>query len=148
MTPEDVDAMRSWHYPDPYGNYDLDADPDDTALMLSEIAAGGRWYAAVDAGRGELVGFFEFVVEEGDVEIGLGLRPDLIGSGRGASFVEAGLSFAQDAWSPRTFSLDVFPWNERAITVYERGGFVRGEVYTRRFEGGAERVFLRMSRPA
>jgi len=44
--------------------------------------------------------------------------------------------------------LDVFPWNERAIKAYEHAGFERGEVYVRRFDGGIERRFLRMSRLA
>ena len=70
------------------------------------------------------------------------------GSGLGAAFVEAAMGFARDRWAPRSFGLDVFPLNERAIRSYERAGFSRGEIYLRRFDGGNEVTFLRMGRPA
>jgi ribosomal-protein-alanine N-acetyltransferase len=148
MTADDVEAMRTWHYPEPYQMYDLNADPGDTDLMLAELASGERWFSVMDPDLDELVGFFEFVVLDREIEIGLGLRPDLTGRSLGASLVEAGLAFARPRWSPTTFWLDVFPWNERAIKAYERAGFERGEVYTRRFDGGVERRFLRMTRQA
>ncbi|MEA2580904.1 MAG: [ribosomal protein S18]-alanine N-acetyltransferase [Actinomycetota bacterium] len=148
MGSDDVQAMRTWRYPEPYQTYDSDSDPGDVELMLTEIASGERWFAVVDPATDELAGFFEFVITGAEIEIGLGLRPDLTGHGLGASLVEAGLAFAGERWAPRTFALDVFPWNQRAIKVYERAGFVRGDVYTRHFDGGVERRFLRMTRPA
>ena len=147
MAADDVEVMRTWHYPEPYQTYDLDADPGDIDLILAEIVTGERQFVVVDPDEEGLCGFFRFVVLEDVVEIGLGLRPDLTGRGAGASFVETGLAFARARWSPSTFALDVFPWNERAIKAYERAGFARGDVYTRRFGGGTERRFLRMSRP-
>lgn len=147
MTAADVDDMRGWRYPEPYATYDSGSDPAEDDLMLAELAEE-RWFAVVDPGSGALLGFFEFVVLDDEVEIGLGLRPDLTGHGHGVSLVETGLAFARHRWSPQTFSLDVFPWNERAIIVYERAGFERGTVYIRHFDGGVEREFLRMSRAA
>ena len=85
---------------------------------------------------------------DGEVELGLGMRPDRTGLGLGAAFVEAAMAFARDRWVPRSFGLDVFPWNERAIRSYERAGCSRGEVYVRRFDGGNEVTFLRMGRRA
>ena len=148
MTADDVAVMRTWRYPEPYQTYDLDSDPGDVDLMLAEIANGERWFAVVGPGEEGLIGFFGFAVLEDVVEIGLGLRPDLTGRGAGPAFVETGLAFARTRWSPSTFALDVFPWNERAIRAYERAGFVRGDIYIRHFDGGNQRRFLRMSRPA
>ncbi|MGZ5350882.1 MAG: GNAT family N-acetyltransferase [Actinomycetota bacterium] len=116
--------------------------------MLAVAASGEGWYAAEDAEAGELVGFFEFVLGGGVIEAGLGLRPDLTGRGLGAGFLEQGLAFARERWAPATFALDVYEWNERAIRTYEHAGFVRGEVYVRRFADGIEKEFLRMTRPA
>lgn len=151
MTAQDVEVMRVWRYPAPYEMYDLETDPDDIALMLADIASKERWFAVSDGGDDgddDVAGFVEFVMVDGEVELGLGLRPDLTGIGLGVQLVEATLAFARTHWSPITFVLDVFPWNERAIKTYERAGFVQGDVYTRHFENGAERRFLRMSRPA
>ena len=149
MTADDIKVMRTWHYPEPYQTYDLDSDPDDVDLMLADIASGDRYFAVVDPDTDALIGFFAFVLMEGEaeVEIGLGLRPDLTGLGLGPTLVESGMAYARTRWSPSTFALDVFPWNARAIKAYERAGFARGDVYTRSFDGGTERRFLRMSRP-
>jgi ribosomal-protein-alanine N-acetyltransferase len=148
ITVDDVHEMRTWRYPPPYERYDLDADPSEVDLMLAAAASGEGWYAATHAETGELVGFFEFVILGDEVEVGLGLRPGLTGRRLGAGYLEAGLAFARERWSPARFALDVSPWNERAIRAYERAGFVRGEVYVRRFEQGDEKEFLRMARPA
>ena len=150
MTSDDVEAMRVWHYPAPYEVYDGESDPGDIELMLADIGSKDRWFAVVGLQGDDLVGFFEFKPADGaqELEIGLGLRPDLTGIGLGAAFVEAGLVFARARWAPETFVLDVLPWNDRAIKAYERAGFVRGEEHLRRFEGGVERRFLRLSRRA
>jgi ribosomal-protein-alanine N-acetyltransferase len=148
LTVADVEAMRAWRYDPPYERYDLDADPSDVDLMLAAAASGEGWYAADDVETGELVGFFEFVIGDDGIEVGLGLRPDLTGRGLGPGYLEQGLAVARERWSPATFSLDVYEWNERAIRAYERAGFARGEVYRRRFPDGNEKDFLRMTRPA
>ena len=82
-----------------------------------------------------------------DLEIGLGLRPDLTGRGLGAAFLAAGLDFARERFAPDRFTLAVATFNERAITVYKRAGFARGRVYMH-WTNGAEWEFLEMSSPA
>jgi ribosomal-protein-alanine N-acetyltransferase len=148
LTTADVRAIETWRYPSPYDRYDLAADPGDVDIMLAAAGSGEGWFAADDAETGELVGFFEFVVLAGEVEIGLGLRPDLTGLGLGPAYIESGLAFARDRWAPVRFALDVYPWNERAIRAYEHGGFTRGDRYVRSFDDGNEREFLRMTRLA
>ena len=144
LVSSDVDVMCTWRYDPPYERYDVDADPSDVDLMLS----GEGWYAADDAETGELVGFFEFIATGDEIEVGLGLRPDLTGRGLGAEYLAQGLDFARERWAPATFWLDVYEWNVRAIRAYERAGFVRGDVHLRRFDDGNEKEFLRMTCPA
>ena len=154
FTQGDVDQIASWRYPPPYHVYDVSEDPS-MDEMRDESRWGASWFAVEDAASGALVGFLELVTSESEseagtqveVEVGLGLRPDLTGCGIGAGFVHAALDFSRDRWSPLSFALDVFPWNERAIRCYERAGFERGEVYNRRFDDGNEVTFLRMTRP-
>jgi ribosomal-protein-alanine N-acetyltransferase len=59
----------------------------------------------------------------------------------------AGLEFARERYAPARFRLAVAAFNQRAIRVYERAGFHRGELYMHRTNGG-EHPFLRMERPA
>jgi ribosomal-protein-alanine N-acetyltransferase len=154
FTRADADAIASWRYSPPYDAYDVLEDPSWEEEIFDEARWGASYFAVDDAGSGDLVGFYELVAtgsdSDGDVEveIGLGLRPDLTGHGVGASFVDAAMAFARERWHPRTFALDVLPWNERAIRAYERAGFARGEVYLRTFPDGNEVTFLRMTRPA
>jgi ribosomal-protein-alanine N-acetyltransferase len=148
LTTADVRAIETWRYPWPYDRYDLATDPGEVDIMLAAADSGEGWFAADDAETGELVGFLEFVVLADEVEIGLGLRPDLTGRGLGAAYIESGLAFARGRWAPVRFALDVYPWNERAIRAYEHAGFTRGDRYVRHSDDGNEREFLRMRRLA
>ena len=92
LTQADAEAVADWRYPEPYSFYDWTADPDDLRELL-EPARRGEAYWSVRDDADELVGYFDFKPkEEGTLEIGLGLRPDLTGRGMGASFLAAGLS--------------------------------------------------------
>lgn len=148
MTADDARAIATWRYGAPYDVYDWGEDPEDLAELLAPAGWGDIWFAVEDPQTGELVGFAELRHEKGLVELGLGLRPDLTGRGLGAAFTESLLAFSRARWRPSRFALDVLPWNERAMRAYEHAGFVRGGRYVRRFEGGAEREFVRMERPA
>jgi [ribosomal protein S18]-alanine N-acetyltransferase len=148
LTDADVDVVATWRYPPPYDVYDVGTEPEELASMRAGAAGAGQYFAVDDAETQELAGFLDLKPSEGEVELGFGMRPDLTGRGLGVSFVEAVMAFSRERWQPTIFTLDVFPWNERAIRAYEKAGFVREEVYVRRFEGGVERTFLRMSRPS
>src|SRR5688572_17673230 len=123
-----AEAIATWRYEPPYSFYDADADADDLALLLDADTRRGRYFAAFGE-NAALVGFFEFKTDGDEVVIGLGLRPDLTGRGLGLAFVEAGLDFARERFEPTGFRLSVAAFNERAIRVYERAGFVRGRTY-------------------
>jgi [ribosomal protein S18]-alanine N-acetyltransferase len=112
---------------------------------LLDPAEWGVRYFAVDGDDQQLVGFFVFKAVSEDVEIGLGLRPDLTGGGLGGAFIEAGLRFAEHTFAPRSFSLAVATFNQRAITVYQRAGFRVVESYDHETNGGVH-PFARMTR--
>jgi RimJ/RimL family protein N-acetyltransferase len=105
--------LESWRYPPPYDFYDGDADP---------ILNPERYFAARDESR-ELVGFLYFEERGERLEYGLGLRPDLVGRGRGEKFFRAGLEFGRERYRPESVQLSVAKFNDRARIVYERAGF-------------------------
>ncbi|MBN2556640.1 MAG: GNAT family N-acetyltransferase [Anaerolineales bacterium] len=146
MDPASAAAIAAWHYEGPYAFYDMDQDPEDLAELLDPRSWKDRTYAVTDE-QGELVGFFCFERERETVDVGLGLRPDCTGKGLGWAFLEAGLAFARETYAPKTFTLSVATFNQRAITLYRQAGFEDGEVFQQETNGGTFE-FLRMARKA
>jgi ribosomal-protein-alanine N-acetyltransferase len=94
MSQRQARTVAAWRYDPPYDFYDAVADPEDLAELLDPVQRAGRDFAVRDD-SGNLVGFFMFKRQRDTVEVGLGLRPDLTGRGRGLSFLLAGLEFAR-----------------------------------------------------
>lgn len=164
MTEADAHGILAWRYPPPYEVYNA-PDPDDgnvDDIVREMLDPRSPHFTVREAGAAGVapIAFFAYgsacevgdealtprlLRPDGSLTIGLGLRPDLTGQGRGLGLVEAGLAFARERYHPMLFRLYVFAWNVRAIRVYERAGFVRvGEARIAAKEG--ERVFIEMTR--
>jgi RimJ/RimL family protein N-acetyltransferase len=127
--------LAAWKYEPPYDFYDGDQE----AVRDPE-----RYHGAVGE-DGRLVGFYYYDERENEVEIGLGLRPDLTGQGLGAEFLRTGLAFARTRYPGLTVVLNVAAFNERAIRVYERAGFHETGRHIRSFERWGEVEFVEMA---
>jgi RimJ/RimL family protein N-acetyltransferase len=139
--------VEAWHYEPPYDFYDLASDPADAATTRDP--AMRHHYRAVVGDDGRLEAFWWLdTKEDGVVEVGLGLRPDLTGRGLGEAIIRAELDYARAEWQPATFRLFVTVWNERAIRLYERLGFREVGRESRSFPLHGENEFLKMERPA
>jgi RimJ/RimL family protein N-acetyltransferase len=68
------------------------------------------------------------------LDIGLGVRPDLTGQGRGLSFVEAVLGFAHHSFAPPTFRVTIADFNKRAQRVWEKAGFRPVQTFQRQYD--------------
>lgn len=155
MSDEQARAVVAWRYEAPYDFYDVANDPEGLEELLGPPERREGYYAVLS--DDELVGFFCYgpggrlqgfdYPDDGSVDVGLGLRPDLTGRGRGLGFVWAGLEFGRRSFSPAGFRLFVATFNERAIRVYERAGFRRLEVFVR-YKDGVDQPFLLMTRRA
>jgi ribosomal-protein-alanine N-acetyltransferase len=98
MSQRQARAIAAWRYDPSFDFYDAVADPEDLAELLDPVQRESRYFTVL-GGPGGLVGFF-MVMHQGDtVEVGLELRPDLTGSGRGLSFLLAGLEFAREQYA-------------------------------------------------
>jgi RimJ/RimL family protein N-acetyltransferase len=120
LTEADSAAIATWRYPGRYATYD----PDEHVTPER-----GSW--AVEH-QGELVGYSSFgdaarvpgvVEEEGILDVGYGMRPDLMGRGLGREFVGAILDHAAREFSPQRFRLLILDWNERSRRVAAALGF-------------------------
>ena len=145
-------AIHTWRYEPPYDVYDLAAGPAED-LVRAFVDPQNAYHAIRDEG-GELVGYCCFGpdarVPGGDYErqaldVGLGVRPDLTGQGRGAGFVQAVLDFAESRWAPAAFRVTVAEFNRRARRVWEQAGFRQVQRFGRRADA---MPFVVLVRPA
>jgi len=143
---DDADALEisGWRYDPPYDFYD--AHPEDLAELRDPERRRGVYFSVLNEDD-RIAGFFQFERDGGKMNLGLGLRPDLTGRGLGPEFLLSGLRFARERFGPERFTLSVATFNERAVVVYERAGFRRGEVFLHE-TNGRKHEFLRMEREA
>lgn len=130
----DAEAIAAWRYPDEYAFYDWTANPADLALLLDSGRRRDAFHVA-DGEDGDLAGFFQVEAGAAGVELGLGLRPDLCGRGLGEGFTRVGLDLVRRLHGSVRITLAVAAFNARAITVYERCGFVETGRHVRHTAG-------------
>ncbi len=139
--PEAEEIANSWKYDGEYAFYDMTADPEDYEEIMCPNLRRNRYFSVFD--NDVLIGFFCIEQEESFIELGLGLRPDLTGHGKGRDFLEEILYFVKKRYSFESIHLDVASFNQRAIKVYERAGFVKtGNVLVA--TNGGQYVFTQM----
>ncbi|HZM24847.1 MAG TPA: GNAT family N-acetyltransferase, partial [Anaerolineales bacterium] len=56
-------------------------------------------------------------------DIGLSVRPDLTGQGKGLQYVSAVIDFAIRTYSPDRLRVTIAAFNGRAMRVWEKAGF-------------------------
>ena len=125
MNEEYAREVASWHYEGIYSFYDMAADKDDLKILMNANNWRDMIKAVLDE-SGELTGWAAFNMENGEFWLSLGLRPDLTGRGLGEKFVSAcAYNATSEHKSPKdAIKLHVAVFNQRAIKVYQRVGFV------------------------
>ena len=154
FSPMDEAAARevlAWRYPPPYDFYNC-APHDVYASVRTFLDPANGYFAARD-GSGAVVGFCclgpDAQVQGGDypddgsVDVGLGLRPDLTGRGLGLPFVQAVVQFGRERLGHDHLRLTVAGFNQRAIRVYERAGFR----VTGAFSAGRDWAWVQLALP-
>ena len=125
LTPADLDDIAGWRYDDRWAVYDSDG-PLDPELGYWAVVEGSR-------ANERLVGFGCLGEDarvpglpeaDGVLDVGVGMRPDLVGQGRGPAFATTVLDFAHARGATRLRAV-VQDWNTRSLRLVERLGFVR-----------------------
>lgn len=132
----------SWHYDDEYSFYDMDADEEDLVEFLDPKQRGESMFVVMNSQ--EIIGYFCFNrIDKETIDIGLGMRPNLTGGGKGVEFLKAGLNFAKLTYNPDQITLSVATFNLRAIKVYKKVGFKEVQIFMQTTNGDCFE-FLRM----
>lgn len=136
--------IAEWHYPGFYSFYDLRHYPEDIEEIFDESKWGTNLFSILDE-KGELLGELVFQEDGDELEIGIGLRPDLAGKGMGQTLLQLGMDFARNKFEFNIFKIGVWKLNGRAIKVYERAGFRSEGEFINNIQG-IEYRFIRMTR--
>jgi len=142
MQEEHARTIVTWRYDPPYAYYSADLSRTDENIQRLLIPHNP--YFGIHDDRMGLIGFCCFGAEgqvpggdytEEMLDIGLGLRPDLTGSGNGYRFFSAILDFTVRRFGANAYRLTVAGFNARAIRLYEKAGFKQVHCFTSLLDG-------------
>jgi [ribosomal protein S18]-alanine N-acetyltransferase len=121
LTVEEAERPLGWRYRERYATYDADGP-----------LGRDRGFFAVEGEDGDLAGFGcvgaearvpGVEAEAGTVDVGYGMRPDLVGRGRGREFVGAVLGHVAAGHPSARLRMSILRWNGRSRRVAEAHGF-------------------------
>ena len=124
LTRADTEDISSWHYGGPWRIYD--SSPDGT------ITAESGYQAVADSAIGALVGYIclgaearvpGLGAEPGILDVGAGMRPDLVGSRIGTEFGAIVLGHIAALAGEARLRAVVQSWNERSLRLCAGLGF-------------------------
>jgi ribosomal-protein-alanine N-acetyltransferase len=155
LTVAQIRDFLTWVYDASYAVYNMAGDDPQEAVAFFSDPANGYFaiVAEVPATGPEFLGFCNFGedarVPGGDyskdaVDIGMGMRPDLTGRGRGATHAAAVFAFAQERYPEQTQRVTIAAFNGRAQRLCQKFGFRIVERFAHARDG---RPFVIMMRP-
>lgn len=121
LTVDEAEQPLGWRYSGRYATYDAEGP------LRPELG-----FFAVEDETGDLVGFgcvgaearVPGVEEEtATIDVGYGLRPDLVGQGHGRDFVGAVLAHVIEGNPAARLRMSILEWNGRSRRVAEAHGF-------------------------
>jgi ribosomal-protein-alanine N-acetyltransferase len=126
---DEAHAVAAWRYGGELAIYDGDPGHEEDLLVMT--AEGYGYYALLE--NDDFVGYCCFGPEgrvpgqpapvENLLDLGGGLRPDLVGKGLGAEGLPVILDFARGQFSPPGFRTAIASFNRRSIVLCRWAGF-------------------------
>jgi len=133
----EAEAIIRWQYSDQYSVYDIsDASKESSVDYMTD--PGSRFFGAYE--DEELVGFFSIGIDgqvpgglyDGSaLDIGAGMRPDLVGKQGGGRFLQSVLEFLETETGGGNFRATIASWNERALRAVSAVGFIPQTTFIR-----------------
>ena len=141
MNEEIAKDTLGWEYEKPYDFYNNEITDEEMKERLD-----GSYYVLVNDQK-ELFGFFctgenaqvpfgkNFgVYSDESIDMGLGMNPKIVGKGNGFEFCSFILRYIEENYIGSPFRLTVAKFNQRAIHLYEKLGFVKKDEFSTDFE--------------
>ena len=131
-------AILNWRYPAPYDVYN--SNPAQRQPDLDELLNPQNAFFAILNHEGELEGFCSFgadgQVSGGDyrtpaLDMGMGMRPDLVGQGNGRYYAHAVARYGSHHYSTNRLRVTIATFNQRAQRVWTSLGFEPAETFVK-----------------
>jgi ribosomal-protein-alanine N-acetyltransferase len=126
----EAEAIIRWRYTDEYSVYDIsDASMESSVKYM--IDPGNRFFGAYE--DEELVGFCSIgtdgqvpggLYDRSAMDIGAGMRPDLVGKHGGGRFLRSVIEFVESETGGGNLRATIASWNERALRAVRAVGFI------------------------
>lgn len=134
-------AILSWGYEPPYDFYN---DSEEDANLLQHLLhPQDSFYSILDE-NSELIAYCSFgqdgQVTNGDycdraLDIGMGIRPDLTGLGKGVEYTSAVLEFTDNLFKPKAFRVTLVAFNQPALRGSQKSEFKHQQPFERESDG-------------
>ncbi|MCJ8015182.1 GNAT family N-acetyltransferase [Paenibacillus sp. KQZ6P-2] len=142
MSREHAETCCSWRYEPPYDRIygwlpweQMEA----LGVEFGDPEIREQQYISILDAENTLCGFAQLFPMVNVTRLGIGMRPDLCGLGRGKGFVNAVVDAAKARYPELPVDLEVQDWNERAIRTYLKAGFVITDTYEKQTPEGIGR---------
>lgn len=151
MTADDARDMLRWRYEGEYSLYNIT--PADYEQEVAFLCDPLNQYFAIyqnDTFIGHVVFGAEGRVAGGDyradaLDIGIGMRPDTTGQGKGTQIIKAVLDFARVHYQPKNFRATIIAWNKRSQKATTNNGFKESSRFKKT---GTRQAFIIFTREA
>jgi len=150
MDETSAEEVIRWRYEPPYDIYNVSEERFDETLgyildphydYYCILNDEGVLEAYCCFGKDAQVGGGDYSLDA--LDVGLGVRPDLTGQGRGYLYVSSVIEFAHRQYEPSALRATVVGFNKRAQRVWQKAGFEQVESFDRFLDG---RTFVVMMR--
>ena len=131
-------AILKWHYISPYDCYNFNANT--TSEDLYYLLDRKNAFFALLSVQGQLEGYCSFG-SDGQVDggcystkaldIGMGIRPDLVGQGRGKLYAQAVVKYGINGYVVEQLRVTIAQFNKRAQRVWQQLGFEQVEKFVK-----------------
>lgn len=128
-----LEIANQWRYEAPYDVYNVSANPEAYAELISPEARENRFFAVIR--NAALMGYFRLELVGSCLEIGLGMKPSLTGQGNGRAFYQAIEDYLKEQYAPDSICLAVAKFNQRAQALYRAVGFVEKQQFLQTANG-------------
>ena len=134
-------AILGWRYEPPYDFYN-DSE-EDASLLQHFLHPQNSFYSILDE-NSKLIAYCSFgqnqQVTHGDycdraLDIGMGIRPDLTGRGKGVEYANAVLEFADNLFKPKAFRVTLVAFNQPALRGSQKSEFKHQQPFERESDG-------------